>query len=114
MIHEFVERIVVHEGDKTSGERIQKVDVYLNFIGKFDVPMEIAEPTAEEMAAAAKLQKQRERKRKNFHRYVEKRQQKMAQEQIESLQNAKKPQNKSAMSNVQAGGNAHAEIEAVS
>ena len=81
MIHEFVEKIIVHEGDKSSGERIQKVDIYLNFIGKFDMP--IAEPTAEEIAEMEKLQKQRERKRKNYKTYVEKRQRILAQEQSE-------------------------------
>ena len=38
MIHEFVEKVVVFEADKSSGVREQAVDVYLNFIGKFDVP----------------------------------------------------------------------------
>ncbi len=44
MINEFVDKIVVHEADRSSGERTQEVDVYLKFIGKFDVPM--LEPTA--------------------------------------------------------------------
>ena len=38
------------------------------------------EPTPEEIAAEEKLQKQRERKRKNYRTYVEKRQQELAQE----------------------------------
>ncbi len=33
------------------GERIQDVEIYLKFIGKFDVP--IPEPTAEELADTA-------------------------------------------------------------
>lgn len=52
MIAEYIEKIVVHEADKSSGERQQQVDIYLNFIGKFDVPM--PEPTAEEIAAEEK------------------------------------------------------------
>ena len=56
------------------------MDIYLNFIGKFDVP--IAEPTPEELAEMEKLQRQRERKRKNYRTYVEKRQREMAQEQV--------------------------------
>jgi hypothetical protein len=64
MIHEFVEKIVVHEADKTSGQRIQKVDIHLNFISKFD--MQPAEPTLEETAAFEKLERQRERKKKNY------------------------------------------------
>lgn len=38
MLHEFVEKVVVHEGDKSSGVREQRVDIYLNYIGQFDVP----------------------------------------------------------------------------
>jgi DNA invertase Pin-like site-specific DNA recombinase len=37
MLNEFVEKVIVHEADKTTGERIQKVDIYFNFIGQFDV-----------------------------------------------------------------------------
>ena len=80
MIHEFVEKIVVHEGDKSSGERIQDVDIYLNFIGKFDVPVDVAEPTTEEIIAAEKLQKRREKKREAFKRYCDKRQRIMLEE----------------------------------
>ena len=86
MINEFVEKIIVHEGDKTSGERVQKVEIYLNFIGRFDMPMDIVEPTQEGIAQAEKLQKQRERKRANYKRYVEKRQEIMAQEQGEQAE----------------------------
>ena len=99
MINEFVEKIIVYEGDKSSGKRIQKVDIHLNFIGKFDVPSEVYEPTAEEIAAEEKLQRQRERKKVNYRRYVEKRQQELASE---------------APNKLQVGGNAHEKIEAVS
>ena len=39
MIHEFVDKIVVHEADKSSGDRIQQIDIYLKYVGKLDVPM---------------------------------------------------------------------------
>ena len=38
MLHEFIEKVVVHEADKSSGVREQRVDIYLNYIGQFDVP----------------------------------------------------------------------------
>jgi len=40
MLNEFVEKIIVHEakGAKQGHGRTQKVEIYLNFIGKFDVP----------------------------------------------------------------------------
>ena len=44
MLNEFVEKILVHEADYSSGERVQEVEIYLNFIGKFELP--VKEPTA--------------------------------------------------------------------
>jgi len=34
LLHAFVEKVVVHEADKSSGKREQQVDIYLNFIGQ--------------------------------------------------------------------------------
>jgi hypothetical protein len=47
MLNEFVEQILVHEaeGKRQGYGRTQKVEIYLNFIGKFDVPgQEKADP----------------------------------------------------------------------
>jgi hypothetical protein len=40
MLNEFVEKILVHEAEvaRKGHRRRQKVEIYLNFIGKFDVP----------------------------------------------------------------------------
>jgi len=38
MLHEFVEKVIVHEADRSSGRREQRVDIYLNYIGQFEVP----------------------------------------------------------------------------
>jgi len=54
MLHEFVDKVYIHEGDKSSGERRQQIDIYLNFIGQFIVPQVVPEPTPEEQAAAEK------------------------------------------------------------
>ncbi len=78
MIHEFVEKVIVHEADRTESGRVQQVDIYLNFIGKFDVPMEPREPSPEEIAEMEKLQKRRARIRANNRRFIEKRQREMA------------------------------------
>lgn len=79
MIGEFIEKIVVFEADRSSGEREQDVDVYLNFIGKFDVPM--PEPTPEEIEAEEKARLQRQRRRDNQRRYMQKQKQKRLEEQ---------------------------------
>ncbi len=41
MLTEFVEKVIVHEADKSSGKRTQQVDIYLNFIGQFAPPVEV-------------------------------------------------------------------------
>ncbi|MDR2647681.1 MAG: DUF4368 domain-containing protein [Oscillospiraceae bacterium] len=63
MLHEFVEKVVVHEGDKSSGRRVQRVDIYLNYIGRFDLP-DHAEHTEEDPAKAKEREYQREYKRR--------------------------------------------------
>ena len=81
MIFEFVDKIVVHAPDRSSGERVQEVDIYLKFIGKFDVPL--PEPTPEELAAAEKL---RQRHIKQHEWYMRKKEEKRLQEQKEREQ----------------------------
>ena len=84
MINEFVDKIVVHEADRSTGERTQEVDIYLKFIGKFDVP--IPEPTAEELEEQEQLRKKRAKKAEYNRRYMAKRRQKAleAQQNTES------------------------------
>lgn len=36
ILHEFVDKIVVHEADKSSSHRVQRIDVHYNFIGEID------------------------------------------------------------------------------
>lgn len=33
LLREFVEKVVVHAPDKSSGHRVQRIDVHYNFIG---------------------------------------------------------------------------------
>ena len=41
MLHELVDKIVVHAPDKSSGHRTQQVDIYYNFVGKIPLSEEI-------------------------------------------------------------------------
>jgi hypothetical protein len=45
MLNEFVDKIVVHEAVRTSGGRTQKVDFFLNFIGKSNIDLPRHEET---------------------------------------------------------------------
>lgn len=82
MMNEFVEKILVHEADYSSGERVQEVEIYLNFIGKFELP--VKEPTAEEIAEHEKLKARRAKKAEYNRRYMEKRRKRIAGEEQKS------------------------------
>jgi len=45
MLREFVDKIVVHAPDKSSGHRVQQIDVYYNFIGEIDLSREYSKRT---------------------------------------------------------------------
>lgn len=55
MLHEFVDKVIVHEPDKSSGVRTQQIAIYLKFVGQINLPVEELSP--EEL-------KEEERKRK--------------------------------------------------
>ena len=82
MLNEFVEKILVREADYSSGERVQEVEIYLNFIGKFELP--VKEPTAEEIAEHEKLKARRAKKAEYNRRYMEKRRKRIAEEEQKS------------------------------
>lgn len=82
MLNEFVEKILVHEADYSSGERVQEVEIYLNFIGKFELP--VKEPTAEEITEHEKLKARRAKKAEYNRRYMEKRRKRIAEEEQKS------------------------------
>ena len=82
MLNEFVEKILVHEADYSSGERVQEVEMYRNCIGKFKLP--VKEPTAEEIAEHEKLKACRAKKAEYNRRYMEKRRKRIAEEEQKS------------------------------
>ncbi len=77
MIHEFIQKIMVHKACNVGSEREQQVDVYLNFIGNFTLPA--PEPTAQEIAQEEKARKRRLRRRDAQRRYVARQQAKQVQ-----------------------------------
>lgn len=42
MLHALVDKIIVHAPDKSTGHRRQQIDIYYNFVGKFDQSSETA------------------------------------------------------------------------
>lgn len=59
IINEFVDKILVHKAEKIDGERVMKIEIYLNFIGKVELPAQ--ELTEEELAEIKEKQRLRER-----------------------------------------------------
>jgi hypothetical protein len=47
MLNEYVEKILVYEAEKINNRRRQRVEIYLNFIGRFNAPID-GEPVEEE------------------------------------------------------------------
>lgn len=52
MLHELIEKIVVHEGDKSSGHRIQKIDIYYSFVGDLETSHVVAQRNLKTRKAA--------------------------------------------------------------
>lgn len=80
MIFEFVDKILVHAPEKIDGERTMEIDIYLKFIGKFDIPM--PEPTPEELAEMEAQRKKRAANREKYYRKKER--QKLLVQQAQS------------------------------
>lgn len=65
ILHAFVQKVVVHEADKSSGKREQQVDIHLNFIGQFDPPTEATpDSESEEKRAMWREYKRKQREKK--------------------------------------------------
>lgn len=83
MINEFIGKIIVYEGEwsegfneengRPMGTRSQRVDVYLKYIGNFNVPdIRSAEEIEAERVAAEKLEKKRARNREYMRKLTAK------------------------------------------
>ena len=77
MLNEFVDKILVHEAEKVDGERTQEVEVYLNYIGKFELPP--VELSPEELEQLEQDRKRRAKQREASRRFRERKRQKQEQ-----------------------------------
>ena len=75
MLNEFIEKVVVHEGEGRGKARRQRIDIYLNFIGAFEVPahivtpMELEEQQRQQEEQAAKEQRSKELAQARYEKY---------------------------------------------
>jgi DNA invertase Pin-like site-specific DNA recombinase len=67
MIHEFIEKIVVHAKDERYVQTSsQRVEIHLNFIGEFETLNAERKPTPEDLAEQERIAKERERNRQRY------------------------------------------------
>ena len=63
MINEFIEKIIVHAPEKVDGDRVQQVDIYLSFIGQFELPAPELSPEEEKKQEQLKRHRIKSRER---------------------------------------------------
>ena len=92
MLHEFVDKVIVHEADRSTGERVQQVDIHLNFVGHFIIPGTEVQPlTPEEQAAEEERLAKKRHKNKVLREWRAKKRAEKAAAEVEA--NAKPNEN---------------------
>jgi hypothetical protein len=66
ILNEFVDRVVIYPTDKSKPERTRDIEIYLNYVGKFDVP---TRPEPQLSEAEQKLLEAQQRKREKSREY---------------------------------------------
>ena len=66
MINEFIDKIIVHAPEKIDGDRVQEVEIYLKFIGRFELPA--PELTPEEIKRQELLKRHRIKSRERYQK----------------------------------------------
>ena len=70
IVNEFVDKVLVHKIEKTDGDRVQEIEIFLNYIGKVELPAQ--ELSEEEMADEEKKRKHRQYRREYQKAYRKK------------------------------------------
>ncbi|MCL2050746.1 MAG: recombinase family protein [Lachnospiraceae bacterium] len=91
MLNEFIDKVYIHERDKTSRRAPRKLDIYLNFIGNISIPIDesdlVEELSAEELE---KLERQRQRANERCRAYRARKKERIAAEKAVA-ENGKNP-----------------------
>lgn len=66
MINEFIDKIIVHAPEKIDGDRVQEIEIYLKFIGRFELPE--PELTREEAKRQDQLRRHRIKSRERYQK----------------------------------------------
>jgi hypothetical protein len=83
MLNELVEKVLVYNPDKSTGERVQRIDIYLTFIGKFEMPAANEERQSQEADEAEEKRLARKRQQSEYFRkrYAEKKNERKREEE---------------------------------
>lgn len=65
IVNEFVDKVLVHKIEKTDGDRVQEIEIFLNFIGKVELP-------AQELSEKEIAEEEKKRKRRQYRREYQK------------------------------------------
>lgn len=85
MINEFVSKIVVHKAEGIGAERTQEVEIFLNYIGKIEIPHEEIELTEEEKAQQEKERIRLEKKRACNRKYMARKREEIRRERNKAI-----------------------------
>lgn len=66
MINEFIDKIIVHSPERIDGDRVQEVEIYLKFIGRFELPEPELSP--EEAKRQEQLRRHRIKSRERYQK----------------------------------------------
>jgi len=64
IVNEFVDKVLVHRIEETDGDRVQEIEIFLNYIGRVELPTQ--ELSGEEMAEEEKKRKRRQYRRESL------------------------------------------------
>lgn len=84
MVNEFVSKIIVHKAIGAGAHREQEVEIYLNYVGKIELPHEEVELTEEEKAELERLERKRASNRKYMARKREEIRRELAKKETQS------------------------------
>ncbi len=85
MLNEFVSKIVVHKAEGVGADRTQEVEIFLNYIGKIEIPHAEVELSEEEKARQEKERIRLEKKRASNRKYMAKKREEIRREREKKL-----------------------------
>lgn len=81
MINEFVSKIIIHKAEGKGADRTQEVEIYLNYVGKIELPQEQIILSEEELLQQEKERIRLEKKRTSNRKYMARKREKIRRQQ---------------------------------